>query len=159
MLAVEILVESVVVARGVLQQERRWPRLPRLVAARDEIGMRVRIADIDPHRLVPAIGDRRQVRIDRPAEIGDDARQRIREVLVFTPPEAVPRHDHMAPEPAGVIVETGDCFTLVGGQKLFDHRPALVIEVRRDAGPVEHPGTGVDADRISLCCFYHVAHV
>src|SRR5207249_4289836 len=36
MLAVEILVESVVVARGVLQQERRWPRLPRLVAARDE---------------------------------------------------------------------------------------------------------------------------
>jgi len=30
MLAVEVLVESVVVARGVLQQERRWPRLPRL---------------------------------------------------------------------------------------------------------------------------------
>src|SRR2546425_4584449 len=58
--------------------------------------MRVRIADIDPHRLVPAIGDRRQVRIDRPAKIGDDVRQRIREVLVFTPPEAVPRHDHMA---------------------------------------------------------------
>jgi hypothetical protein len=55
------------------------------VAARDEIGMRVRIADIDPHRPVPAIGDRRQVRMDRPAKIGDDVRQRVREVLVFTP--------------------------------------------------------------------------
>jgi len=64
----------------------------------------------------------------------------------------------MAPEPAVVIVETGDRFTLVGGQKLLDHRPAMVIEVRRDAGPVEHPDTGVDADRISLCRFYHVAH-
>src|SRR5205809_4443139 len=64
MLAVKILVESIVVARGVSQQERRWPRLPRLVAARDEIGMRVRIADIDPHRPVPAIGDRKSTRLN-----------------------------------------------------------------------------------------------
>jgi len=105
MLAVEILVESVVVARGVLQQERRWPRLPRLVAARDEIGMRVRVADIDPHRLVPAIGDRRQVRIDRPAKIGNDVRQRIREVLVFTPPEPVPRARSKRRPPMGSIFQ------------------------------------------------------
>ena len=41
MLAVEILVQSVVVSGAVLQQERRGPRLPRLVAAREELGMRV----------------------------------------------------------------------------------------------------------------------
>jgi hypothetical protein len=58
------------------------------------------------------------------------------EVLVFTLPEAMPRHDHTAPEPAIVIVETGDRLTLVGDEELLDHRPAMVIEVCRDAGPV-----------------------
>src|SRR5436190_9585901 len=99
---------------------------------------------------IDAIGSARALHrtvVDRPAKIGDDVRQRIREVLVFTPPEAVPRHDHMAAEPALVIVETSDRFTLVGGQKLLDHRPAIVIEVVRDAGPVEHSDTRVDGDR------------
>jgi hypothetical protein len=73
-LAVEILVQAVVVAFAVLQQERRRPRLPGLVAAREEGRVLFRIAHGDAHRLVPAVGDRRGTESASPG--GDRPRQR-----------------------------------------------------------------------------------
>src|SRR3954451_15067481 len=53
-LAVEILMQAVVVARLVLQQQRRRPGLPCGMAAFEERIMGLGIADADPHRFVPA---------------------------------------------------------------------------------------------------------
>ena len=44
LIAVQVLVQAVEVARAVLQQQRRRPRLPCRVAARDELGVPVRKA-------------------------------------------------------------------------------------------------------------------
>jgi hypothetical protein len=62
------------------------------------VRVRVRVTHIDPHRCIPPVGDRRQPRIQRGPQIGDDIRQRIREVFVLAASEAVPRHDDVAAE-------------------------------------------------------------
>ena len=71
MLAVDVLVEAIVVARPIAQQERRRPRLARGVAARAERLVLGGIADVDAHRRVPAVGDRREPPIE-PATKRDD---------------------------------------------------------------------------------------
>ena len=77
MLAIEVLMQAIVIASLILQQQRRRPALSRVVAALEEIRMRRRIADIDPHRLVPAVGDRRKTRIQHRAQVRDNDRQWI----------------------------------------------------------------------------------
>ena len=67
-LAVEVLVQAVVVALAVLQEQRRRPRLPGRMAALEERRVLARIAHVDAHRLVPAVGDRRKPRIERGAQ-------------------------------------------------------------------------------------------
>src|SRR5262245_7643628 len=100
MLAIEVLMQAVVVAGPVSQQQRRRPRLPRLMAAAEERLVRVREARRDLHRLMPAIGDRRQPRVERGAQVRDDRRQGIAEILVLAAPETVARHDDAAAEAA-----------------------------------------------------------
>src|SRR5258708_37849611 len=63
MLAVEVLVQAVVVADSILKEKRRVPHLSGLVATLNEVGVLFRIARIDSHRVIPAIGDRDQMRI------------------------------------------------------------------------------------------------
>ena len=62
-LAVEVLMQAVVVVRSILEQERSRLALPGLVTAGDKVGVLVRIAHVDAHGLVPANGFRRQVRV------------------------------------------------------------------------------------------------
>ena len=65
MLAVEILMQAIVVARAVLQQQGRRLDLPGVMAAR-EIGAVVgRKAGGDAQRGVPGVGDFGQRRIER----------------------------------------------------------------------------------------------
>ncbi len=92
-LAIEILMEAVVVVRAVLQDQRGRPCLSRRVATIEEARMVVGIPGVDAERLVPAICDRREVRIDRCTQLGNERRQRIGEILVFAAPEAMSRHD------------------------------------------------------------------
>ena len=72
MLAVEILVQTVVVIRPILKQQRRGSDLSRLVTARQILGVRLRILNVDAHRGIPSIGDIRQARIQSGTKIGDD---------------------------------------------------------------------------------------
>ncbi len=90
MLAVEILVQAVVVASPVFQQQRRRARLPRLVAAREEGVERVGKAGRDAEVLVPAIGDLRQRRVEARTQRRDRLRQRRGEVFVLALAEAMP---------------------------------------------------------------------
>jgi len=82
------------------------------MAALNERCMRVRVAHVDPHRFVPTIGDGCEPWIKRRTEPGDEFRQRVAEVLVLAPPEAMPCHDHMTSEMALLVVEPGYRFTL-----------------------------------------------
>ena len=64
-LAVDVLVEAVVVADSILKQKRRRPRLSGMVATLDEVGVLFWIAQIDSHCFIPMIGNWDQMRIDR----------------------------------------------------------------------------------------------
>ncbi len=70
-LAVDILMQAVVVVDLVLQQERRRLPLPGLVAAREKRRMLGGIADSHTKRLVPLVGDRRQMPVQRRPEAGN----------------------------------------------------------------------------------------
>src|SRR5436190_8802182 len=134
-LAAEILVQAVVVAGAIAQQQRRRAGLSRGMAAGDEVGVLCRIAHLDTHRLVPAVGDRRQARIEGSPQVGDDTGQRIAEVLVLAAAEAVPRHHDAAPEGSLGVVETGHGLTARAIEQARQHGPTLRVEVGRDREP------------------------
>lgn len=58
MLTIEVLVQTVVIIGSVPEQKRRRSDLAGVMATLNEIPVLLRIADIDAHRVVPAIGDR-----------------------------------------------------------------------------------------------------
>src|SRR3546814_12583506 len=98
MLAVQVLVEAVIVACAVAKEERRRSRLAGFVAAGEKSGMGFRKVDAEAERAVPAVGDRREVRIKRGPQIAAELRQRIGEIAVLTPADAVPPHRTRAPQ-------------------------------------------------------------
>src|ERR1700677_1790291 len=124
-LAVEVLVQAVVVAGAVSQQQWGRPRLPRRLAAVEEGcmvgGKPPRVA----HPLMPAVGDRREARIERAPEVLDQRRQRIGEIAIFALSKAVPRHDHVAAEALTVVVEAGDVVALLAAEQAGQNRPSL----------------------------------
>ena len=65
MLAVDVLVQAVVVADSILKEKKRRPHLTGMVAMFDEVGVLLRIAQIDSHRFIPMIGNWDQMRINR----------------------------------------------------------------------------------------------
>ena len=68
------------------------------MATVEEFLVLIRIANGDVHRLVPAIGNADEARIQRGAQAEDQSRQRIGEVFVFAATEAMAGHDDTAAE-------------------------------------------------------------
>ena len=103
-LAVEVPVQAIVVVRAVLSSKgvgrlgRPGGSAPGRTHGRPGNG---RLA----HPLMPAVGDRRQVRVGRVRSDLDERRQRIAEVFVLAPAEAVARHHHAAAEALVLLVE------------------------------------------------------
>ena len=114
MFAVQVLMQTVEVIRAVLEHERRGLGLPRLVAAREELGMIGREAHVDAHRLVPSVGDLRQGRVERGSQLGDEWRQRIGEVAILAAAVAVSGHDHATAEGLVQRVKCRDGRALTG---------------------------------------------
>src|SRR5215467_3310587 len=98
MLAIEVLMQAVVIVGPILEQKRRRLVLAGLTAALNEIRVLLRVANINTHHLVPAIGDRNKVRVDRCPKTCNKIRQRIAEILVLSTPETMPRHHDTAAE-------------------------------------------------------------
>src|SRR5215475_2972447 len=96
MLAIEILMQAVVIALAIVQEERRWPGLAGAVTPLKKYRMLSRIAHVDAQSLVPAICDVGQRRIQRIAQAGDHCGQRIGKVLVLAASETVTRHHNTA---------------------------------------------------------------
>src|SRR6266702_462543 len=103
----------------------------------NEISMSFGIANVDTHRGVPAIRNRRQPWIESSAKPLNDLGQRIAEVLVLAPAEAVPPHDDTAAKQAVLRIETSERLALLCREDAFEQRAPLRIELLRDSLPVE----------------------
>jgi hypothetical protein len=137
MLAVNVLVQAIEVAWPVSQEERRRLRLTRRVAAGAERLVRRGIADIYPHRRVPAVGDWRERTVQTATKRRDHFRQRIGEILVLPPAEDVSGH-HDARAEAGIVrIERRQGPALLRRQKLRRDGAAIGVELRLDGGPIK----------------------
>src|SRR5579883_204991 len=102
--AVQVLVQAVVVACLVLQDQRRRARLPVLCADLQEVCQLRRIGGV-AQRLRPAAGDRREAGIEARPQLLHQLRQRTAEVLVLARPEAVASHIDPTSEAGFVLVQ------------------------------------------------------
>ncbi len=108
MLAVKVLMQTIVVAGAVLQEQGRSPGLAGGVAAlqiRCVVGGETMF---QPQALVPGVRDVGERRIERCAEAVDEIGKRILEVLIFAFAEPVPRHHNARSEMAFLEIERRD---------------------------------------------------
>src|SRR3984885_13329159 len=95
------------------------------------------IAHLDSHCFAPTISDCSELRIERRAETMDDKRERIAEVFVFAPSEAVPSHDNAAAEDRLLRIERRDRLALVCGEDARQQSASLLVEIFRNLTPIE----------------------
>src|ERR1700761_2377127 len=107
------------------------------MAALDERRVLARIPRLDTHYLIPAIGDRREMRVDRAPRAFERFGQRIREVLVLAAPEAVALHHDAAAKDAVAIVQRGQRLAFVARKERGRRGAAVAVELRFEIGPVE----------------------
>ena len=94
------------------------------------------------HRLtksawLPAIRGWSELRIDRRAETMNDRQERIAEVFVFAPSEAVPSHHNAAAEDRLLRIERRDRLALVCGEDARQQGASLLVEVFPNLTPIE----------------------
>ena len=138
MLAIKVLMQAVVVPRAVAKQERCRLGLARLVATVQKGLVSVWKADVDGHHLVPAIGDRREGRVEGLPQFADQRRQRVGEVAILAAAETMACHDDPAPEERSVSYEAArasHCSWVSKGPITW-RRPVLV-KLCCDARPIE----------------------
>jgi hypothetical protein len=135
--AVEVLMQAVVIAGAVPEQERGRLGLSRLMTSVEEGSVLLRVADLDPHRLIPAVGVLRQRRVQCGPQSVDDGRQRISKVLVFAASVAVARHDDPAAKDPRRVVGGRELAALLGRDQRTDHGAAVAVEIGGDDLPVE----------------------
>src|SRR4029079_6165404 len=97
-LAIEILVQAVVIAGTVGEEERRRLTLPCLVTAREIRLVLARIARRLALNRAPGIRNVRQWGIERRTQGGDEVGQRIGKIFVLAAAETAASHDDTAAE-------------------------------------------------------------
>jgi hypothetical protein len=107
MFSIQILMEAVIVARSVLEEQRRGTQLAGLVAAREEVRVFRGELDGNFHGFVPAVCYGGQLAVEVGTERLYDGRQGVMEVLVFAAAETVAGHDDLGAEEGFVGVEGG----------------------------------------------------
>jgi hypothetical protein len=95
------------------------------------------VTDLDPHRLIPAIGDMCQRQIQRIPQAGDHRRQRIRKVLTFAESISVTAHDDVTAKNPGRVIAGHKLGALLGRDQRTDDSIALPAEIRDDDFSVE----------------------
>src|SRR5689334_20537095 len=84
------------------------------------------------HTLVPLVGNGYQVAIGGSPQRLDQRWQRVAEVLVLAPTEAVPTHDDVAAEALLLMVKTRDGVRLGVRQEIRHDGPTLGVEIGMD---------------------------
>ncbi len=140
-LAIEVLMEAVIVAGLVLEKQRRGTLLAGLMAPSDEGIVSIGIAGLNSHRLVPVVRQRVELRIQFGSQLLDQAGQGIREVFVFAAAEPVPAHDDSAAEAAVVRIPLRDQRAFLWRENFFQYSAPLRVQLLFQSGPVELPQT------------------
>src|SRR5262245_59855640 len=155
MFAIEILMQTVVIIWSVLQQEGGRLQLPRLMATLQEVFVLFREAHGNVHVLVPPVGNRNEMRIDRCSKSHDDFGQWIGKVLVLTTSESMPFHHDSAAEQFIVRIQGSQRLTFLWTKKTLNDCVPLCVEVMRHLFPSNcahpFPNTGGRRDRRSFC--------
>lgn len=102
------------------------------MAAFDELDVLRWIAHVDPHRLIPCVRQRSEPAIKFRAHLLDDVRQWVIEIFIFAAAEAIPCHDHAAPEGLVVRIEVRKRPALLWSENAREYGIALFIEVFDD---------------------------
>ena len=133
--AVEILVERVPVARAVAQDQRRRPLLARGAAALEQLGVLEREGVVvTAEQARPVVRDRREVPVERAAQLGDRVRQRVVEVAVAAVAEAIAGHvDGGAEAPAVEQVGQRVAFAAARGAASLTAKPRSPSCARRSS--------------------------
>jgi hypothetical protein len=90
----------------------------------------------DAEPLGPGVGDRGEAGVGGGAQVGNEGRQRIREVAVLAAPEAVPGHDDAAAEPVRRVIEGRRRCALARRQQARQVGVARLVEGCLDGRPV-----------------------
>src|SRR5689334_18779425 len=111
------------------------------MAAIEERRVVMREAHVVAHTFMPLVCNRYEVEIGGSPQRLDQGWQRIAEVLVLAPTEAVPTHDYLAAEALLLMVKARDGIRLGVGQELRHNSPTLCIEIGVNLRPVHciHP--------------------
>src|SRR3984893_8535935 len=141
-IAVEVLVQAIVIPGAVLQQKWRRPVLPGLVAAREITCVIAGIGCGDVNALIPAIGDLSERWIKFRAQDRYRFRERISEIFVLAPPKTMSGHD--APTAKGSLrcVARGKPFAFARCQQRSGRDAAMRVECLRNLRPVERGDAG-----------------
>jgi hypothetical protein len=135
LLAVQILVQAVVVALAITQQQRRGSMLARGAALGQELPVLGWERPWQSERFPPAIGDRAQLRIQPLAQLRDGIRQRIREVAVLAASVAMLLHDDAAAKTVAIVaLRQGDAGIRI--EQPRQHGPAARVEPLLEGLPV-----------------------
>src|SRR5262245_25879784 len=97
--------ETVVVAGLVLEEQRCGPRLPGPMTSIEIRSESARIAGSVPERLVPAVRDFGEMRVERRPQALDDVGQGIGEIPVLALSEAMACHDDPTAKPLVDLIE------------------------------------------------------
>ncbi len=130
MLAVQVLVEAIIVVGPILEKEGRRPSLAGAMATLDERRVVRREASVQAHALVPLIGQWDQTRVERSSETLNQGRQRVTEVSILATPESMPSHEDVTAEAIPAVVKLGYPITLTVFQQVWQHGPPLFIQFR-----------------------------
>ena len=127
-LAIEVLMETVVVAFAVLEGQRCRFVLPGVVTALKEFGVVFRIAGLNSHPGVPFVCQRRQLRVQGRTKIRDYRWKRVAEVLVFSASKTMAGHYYAAAENIVPRIERSKGGAFFGRQEFGDDCDAAGIE-------------------------------
>ena len=137
MLAVQVLMQAVVVARSVLKEQRRRPYLARRVAALKKVLMRIGEVHRDLHAFIPRIRNRHEVWVKRRTQHLREIGKWLRKVTIFALAEAMPAHDDPAAEALALIrVHHRHRAALACRQYIRQDGPTLRIELDDSRLPI-----------------------
>lgn len=136
MRSVKVLMETIVVAFSVLEQQRRRFGLSSRVATIEKLTVFCRITYINTHSAIPAIRNRDQMRVNRRPKFGNQIRQRITEILVFASPETVPRHYDPAAKAILPRIQPRNRPAFFARNKIPKHGATLRLQILPDIRPI-----------------------
>jgi hypothetical protein len=150
--AVQVLVQAVVIAGVVLEQERGRSGLAGPMAAIPKLGVGLGEPAVVSERLLPSIRRPDEPGVELLAHLRHERGQRVGEVLILSASEAVLAHDDAAPKSLWFLIPGGDGPARRRGKQAGQERPAPGVQLELDAGPLDRGDGMLHAPNRNLAC-------